>query len=496
MPNPIAYLALLLWPIVIMWLFRKMPPERAFIWSILGGYMWLPELTSFNLPLVPGLDKSSIPNLTALAVCVMVLKMRFSLLCDGWLAKILTAFLLLAPVASVLVNSDPLEFGYVMSGQMRIVLEPVEPIPGMRIYDSVGSLVRALILALPFFMARQMLATEAALTEFLRILVVAGLIYSVPMLFEVRFSPQLHTWIYGFFQHSFGQMMREGGFRPIVFMPHGLWVAFFALICALSAAHFAREATPEARTRAVLIAIYLAFVLWMCRSMGPRMMFLTLAPLILFCSAKLHLRLAAIMAVVAMLYPLLRGAGLVPTDAWVEFIRSINIERSLSLAFRFDNEDLLLARASEQLLLGWGGWGRNMIRDQMTGEMITITDGMWIIVIGQFGWMGYLGTFGLLCLPIFSLFIAYRRTAAAEVPRVVGVCALLLGANLVDLLPNATLVPLTWLLAGALLGHAELQHAKVRRILPRDLRDLPRDGLLNTAQLHRISEDRFQDAKP
>ena len=48
------------------------------------------------------------------------------------------------------------------------------------------------------------------------------------MLVEVRLSPQINTWIYGFFQHDFIQMMRYGGFRPIVFLPHGLWVAFFA----------------------------------------------------------------------------------------------------------------------------------------------------------------------------------------------------------------------------------------------------------------------------
>jgi hypothetical protein len=32
---------------------------------------------------------------------------------------------------------------------------------------------------------------------------------------------------------------------------------------------------------------------------------------------------------------------------------------------------------------------------------------------------------------------------------------LMLAVNMVDLMPNATVTPLTWLLAGALLGHAE-----------------------------------------
>ena len=33
--------------------------------------------------------------------------------------------------------------------------------------------------------------------------------------------------------------------------------------------------------------------------------------------------------------------------------------------------------------------------------------------------------------------------------------ALMLGINMIDLIPNATLTPLTWLLAGAILGYAE-----------------------------------------
>ena len=58
----------------------------------------------------------------------------------------------------------------------------------------------------------------------------------MPALFEVRFSPQLNIWIYGFFQHDFQQMIRGGSFRPIVFLPHGLWVALFFLSTLVAAA--------------------------------------------------------------------------------------------------------------------------------------------------------------------------------------------------------------------------------------------------------------------
>lgn len=50
------------------------------------------------------------------------------------------------------------------------------------------------------------------------------------MLYEVRLSPQLHRIFYGYFPHSFAQQVRGGGFRPVVFLQHGLWVAFFAMM--------------------------------------------------------------------------------------------------------------------------------------------------------------------------------------------------------------------------------------------------------------------------
>jgi len=111
MPNAIAYAALLIWPLVMVVMFRKMAPERAFIWAILGGYMALPELTEFNVPLIPAFDKTSIPNLTAVALCLILLKLRPSLLPVGTLGKVLMIALVISPVVSVFFNAETLQYG-------------------------------------------------------------------------------------------------------------------------------------------------------------------------------------------------------------------------------------------------------------------------------------------------------------------------------------------------------------------------------------------------
>jgi hypothetical protein len=58
-------------------------------------------------------------------------------------------------------------------------------------------------------------------------------------------------------------------------------------------------------------------------------------------------------------------------------------------------------------------------------------------------------------LPLVLLARQGRRRAAGELSPYAGPLALMLGVNMIDMLPNATLIPFTWLLAGALLGYAE-----------------------------------------
>ena len=48
MPNELAYLALLTWPLVTIGLFVKLRVERALIWSMLGGYLLLPPVAAFE----------------------------------------------------------------------------------------------------------------------------------------------------------------------------------------------------------------------------------------------------------------------------------------------------------------------------------------------------------------------------------------------------------------------------------------------------------------
>ncbi|MEZ5750574.1 MAG: hypothetical protein R3D60_00955 [Paracoccaceae bacterium] len=454
--------ALLLWPLVVWIMFRKISQVRALIWSILAGYMFLPQLASINLPMVPPLDKESIPNLTAFAIITSQLGRMPRFLPDGTLGKVLIIVFLFSPVLTVLTNLDPILFGRDSFGSFTVVdVNELQRygLPGLRIYDSLSALVQQVFLMLPFFLAREVLRTEEAIREVLVALVIAGAIYALPMLWEVRFSPQLHTRIYGYFQHNFLQAMREGGFRPFVFMPHGLWVAFFAFMCTMAAAALYRTAPKTEKGKRLLAVFFMLGLVVICKSLGSLIFTLIFAPVVIFLKPSKHIAIATLLATVVLTYPLLRGSGLIPTHDLIQSIAAHEPERAQSLEFRFDNEDVVLDHAAHKPLFGWGGWGRSFIYNERTGRSDTVVDGQWIITISQFGWVGFLAAFGLMAYPIFSIRKWAARVPRFEVPVVVSALVLIHGVNMSDMLPNATLIPFTWLVVGALLGYAEsLRH--------------------------------------
>ena len=435
------------WPLVSWTFWTRLQPGRALLWTLLAGYLVLPPLTAIDLPVVPNLDKASIPNLAALALAWFVVGDRIGLDPRNGVGRLLVALFVLSPFATVLTNSDPIR---IESGDIQ----------ALTLYDSVAAVTNRIIIILPFFLARRYLATPEAMRDILVALVVAGLAYSLPMLLETQVSPQMNIWVYGFFQHDFFQTVRAGGYRPVVFLQHGLWVAFFAMMCFVASLVLFRDATPEQRPKRALTAAYLGMLLWACKSLGPMLYGLALLPVVLLLGRRWQVLIAALLAVVVVSYPLSRGLHLVPVERLVAIATDVNPLRGESLAFRVDNEERLLAHAAQKPWFGWGGYDRNMLHDPVTGRVTTVADGWWIIILGIYGWMGYAAEFGLMALPL--LMLGREALATRDLSPHAAAVALLLAFNMVDLLPNATMIPFTWLMAGALLGYAQALKARRR----------------------------------
>src|SRR6266446_1644385 len=389
--NLVTTSLLIAWPVVALWLFKTRPIGQAILWTILGGYMLLPVGADLKFSMIPRFDKDSIPSLSALFGCVVVCGKSMRLSRGFGFVEILIIILLITPFITSELNTDPVPIGSRM-------------LPGLDIYEAGSAVMAQLITLIPFFLGRRFFRSGAEIEGVLRVLVIAGLVYSIPSLFEVRLSPQLHTLIYGYFPHMFEQQMRDGGFRPVVFMGHGLLVAFFICITTVAATVFWRTNTQAMRTvrlPASGITTYLGVVLVLCKTASATLYTALLVPLVLFAKPRMQLSVAVLLTSVALLYPVLRSVDLVPTSMILDWAGSINSDRERSLEVRFTNEDQLLQRASQRFLFGWGRYGRSFIYDE-NGYETSLTDGTWIITLGEFGFIGFLASFGLLALPVFA----------------------------------------------------------------------------------------------
>ncbi|PYC46418.1 hypothetical protein DI396_15585 [Litorivita pollutaquae] len=499
MPNAIAYIALFGFPLVAAFLFRRFTLMQAAVLTVLIGYLFLPEKTGVNLPVLPTIDKKSMPAICALIFAALKMKTERRLAIrrgapvvsvgaetkedrtplgrraapsraapqqrsaqtthrkatpsarsvtppssmpvtkapNGKLVYLIIGILLFSTIITFLTNRSGLTYG-----PLRL--------PAIRPYDMPAMMLNFVIMLLPFWIGWRYLRRPEASRTLLRMLALTGVAYACLVLFEVRMAPQLNTWIYGFFPHSFAQHMRAGGFRPIVFLAHGLRIGIYLSFAVLAAASLMRlEETSRARMLWGLATGFLLLTLLVSKNLGATGITILMLGAVFLMPQRMKLLFAATISAVVLFYPMARAIDVVPTTTLVEWAAKVSPERAQSLNFRFEQENVLLDRAAQKPIAGWGAWGRARVYDAETGKDLSVTDGTWIIFFGNHGWIGYLCVFGLLCLIPIRLML--RRTQLNPSSYDIGL-VLVLTAGLIDLLPNSSLVPPLWLITGALWG--------------------------------------------
>jgi len=432
-------------------LYKRLPIANATLWSILGGALLLPVGTALDLPLIPPLNKASVPNLAAFLACQFIVGKRIKLLPNIGLIKGLLFVYILSPFVTALLNPDP-----IIAGSLFI--------KGIEYYDALSAVIRQMIFIIPFLLGMNLLQNSREHETLLKVLAVAGVFYSFPMLLEVRLSPQLHRLVYGYFPHSFAQQVRNGGFRPVVFLGHGLWVAFFTMSAVVASSVFWKNHRKILGYSAGTILTYLSMVLFFCKSMASMIYAIFIIPLIIFVKPTRQVKISKFIVIFIVLFPLLRAADYFPGTEMTALVAEFNEQRAESMQFRLDNEDLLLAHARDRFFFGWGSWGRNRVYDLSTGKDLSTTDGRWIIVIGEYGLIGFLAEFSLLALSVVRCSKAIRYIKDSRDRVIFSALSLLMAISMVDLLPNSSVTPWTWLLAGALIGRVEKIKADFKKI--------------------------------
>jgi hypothetical protein len=413
---------------------------------IMAAILFLPQRAGIKFPLFPPLNRDSIPYLCLLIVFLMRRRqwVRKNRLGRG--LDILVLVSMAAALGTALTNTDPLSYGKYGHGTH---------LPGLNLKDGFSSAGDDLLfMGIPFVMGRLVVRDERLATKFLLTFAVAGLVYFPFIAIELRMSPQLHAWIYGYRARfgDFAQMIRAGGYRPAVFLPHALALVMFMLNSVLAAAILARNKQRLFGLPWRPIMFFLFVVLAVCKGTASVIYAIVAVPLVMYAKPRTQLRVATFISIVVLSYPALRGADLFPTQTLLNGARMLSADREGSLAFRFANEDKLLDKSRERELFGWGLYDRNEIFEPIYGNKESITDGEWIIYFSARGALATLARFLLLVAPIWMARRALKKIPGQNERVVLAGTATMLAFSTLDLLPNAMFENYPFFIAGALVG--------------------------------------------
>ncbi|WP_292402256.1 MULTISPECIES: hypothetical protein [unclassified Methylophaga] len=436
MPNLIAYAAVGIWPIAVFYMIRRYGFESGVLMGLLGAYMFLPAGFDIDLPGLPAFDKFSITVITLIAYLVLH-KKPFGYLGLSKAMRLVFLAFLISPFLTSVTNTE--RYFY---------------LPGLSLYDGLSDSIHNFLYIFPFLIGVKYFRSFESQQLIFKYFVIAAAIYAVLALWEIRMSPQLHSTLYGYFPHSWLQQYRGGGFRAIVFMGHGLLVAFFLALGLAFVSAMNKTRTKSMRVNNFALLLFIMATLILSKSLAALVFGLFAFLMITFMGNKLMHFAALAIAAMFLSYPIMSSMNLFPHRTIMNYANAISPERAESLGYRFEHEEKLLKHANSKSLFGWGGWGRNRVRDEMTGQDTSTTDGKWIITLGVRGWFGYISEFLFIVVPIW---LSFRiRSKAKHISKKESIFlashVLIVSLILLDQMPNASLNPLYWLVAGALLG--------------------------------------------
>lgn len=432
-PNIVATLVMVLWFPLVVWLFQRFPARKAIVISFVAAWLFLPEVTML-LQGIPNYSKISATSYGILISTILFDVGRFRQFKLGLLDLPMVVWCL-CPFLSSMSNN-------------------------LGLYDAISTTVnQTMVWGVPYFLGRIYLSDLLGLRILAIGIFAGGLIYVPLCLFEMRMSPQLHSMLYGGpAGGDFMMNIRMGGFRPTVFMQHGLAVGAWMMAASLVGVWiWQTRMIKEVFTlplKVVVPALLITFVI--LRSTGAYFL-LVLGLAILYVGAKLRTPVLVYLTIAGIIiyFYLVTMTDSHITDQIVDFLSQyLGEDRIGSLRFRFDNEEMLIEHAKERIWLGWGGWGRSLLHDDQ-GRQITIPDSLWVIAFGVHGFLGLVSLYTAFLLPVVSVFLIkcpprlWDRKETAPI----AVLAVTLLLYSIDCLLNAMINPIYILLCGGLTGY-------------------------------------------
>lgn len=386
----IALSVMIVWLPVVFYLFTRFKTQEAVIISFIIAWLFLPHKASFSFAGFPDYERMSATVYSILLLTIIYDFQRIKRFSLSWIDIPMIVWCI-CPLFSSISN-------------------------GLGLYDGISeSLAQTVAYGGPYFIGRICVNTLDGIRKLAIGIFIGGLAYVPLCLYEIRFSPQLHRIVYGYHVHSFAQTVRYGGFRPTVFMEHGLAVGMWMMAATLIGIWLWKTGVIKQLygipMRWLVAALLVTFILTKSTSAYG---LLLAGVVVLLMAWQFRTSIALLLIVFFITFYLQQSISVNAhlTEQVITTLNSYNVpeERIQSLEFRFDNEELLADRARERKIFGWGGWGRNRVYDYNSrGELVDIstTDSLWIIAFGINGLVGLVSLYGSVLVPVLSFIWLY-----------------------------------------------------------------------------------------
>ncbi len=431
--NLLVYIVIFAWIILVIYLFRRFSTSQALISSMIIAWLFLPEV-NIALPAIPDLTKI---NLTTIVIFLAALFYDWKGIKYFRPSYIDIPMLIwcVCPLVSSLTNN----LGW---------------------YDGLSSvLLQTITWGIPYFLGRVYLNSLATLRQLAIGIFIGGLIYIPFCLIENLIRPQLNWLVYGFYTYDdiYIQAFRLGGWRPIVFMKHGLMLSIWMMASLLTGIWlwFTKALNTVWNIPLIWLVTCLSLTFVLTRSTGAYLLFL-LGIFILFCVYRINTTVPIVVIIILIVaYVFIKLTGTFPRESIVSFLSEfMSGKRLQSINFRFLNEELIFMKARQSMLWGWGGWGRFLDIDHRYAFRL-VPDSLWIIVFGDYGLIGVISWLCSQLLPVFwfSVSKTYSPNSWSHhsiAPTAILVVILIL--YLLDCLLNAMINPIYILAGGGITG--------------------------------------------
>jgi hypothetical protein len=413
------------WVPVVLAMFLLLPPRRAVITAFLAAWLFLP-MAGYSIPGIPDYTKMT-------ATCYGAL------------------FGLLVFDTGHLFSFRPhwVDCAVIMFCGSAV---PAAIANGWGLYDGLSFMNdQVATWGLPYFIGRLYFRTLDDLRELAIGLFIGGLIYVPFCLYEIKMSPQLHRIVYGYLQHSWGQTKRFGGWRPMVFMQHGLMVGMW--MCMTALVGFWLWITGSLRRLggwpvALLVAVLILTAL-LCKSFGA--IALLAGGMAVFASIWMWRTRWLLWALIAAApaYMVARAGFDWHPDTPLAIVTAVaGPDRAESWQTRIDSEDDFIRAAWQKPFTGWRHWFDT--KPLWTGSR-AIPDGLWTTILVQMGFPALLAFVLMLLLPVVLFVRRYRPQSWLRVDIApAAALAMVLVLYLIDCVSNAMVNPLFTLVAGGL----------------------------------------------